>query len=349
VAKRAAAESGDPDSLHSLADAEPRTGASRRPRLRALAVIRLAVAVGILVYLLRHIPISQVIGAIARADRGWLVAAAALALSGQGIIARRLRLLSDELGLALTTRRILEINVGAMFYGLFMPAANLARSAVRLYAMARPTGRILEAMSAVFFDRVAATQATAMLGLVAFWPADVPGQFSYVGWIFAASIVALLIPFAALTSRPAAAAWRHVSERIGFPWGVKKLGNVRTSLARLQAVRGGTLAQVVAFALAAQTISLLAAYSLASALEIDIGILELAWVVGAVRLLVILPISPSGLGVREGALVVLLGAYGVRGQDALAFSLLGFATSELLIGLIGGLVEGKLFLRPRHG
>jgi uncharacterized membrane protein YbhN (UPF0104 family) len=215
-----AAESVDPATDRPLTDAEPVRGAAPRPRLRALGVIRLAIAVGILVYLLRQIPIAQVIGAIVRADRGWLAAAAALSLLGQTIIARRLRLLSDELGLALTTRRILEINVGAMFYGLFMPAANLARSAVRLYAMARPTGRILEAMSAVFFDRVAATQATAILGLVAFWPADVPRRFGYVGWIFAASLLALFIPFAALTSRLAGAAWRRVAELLGFPWGV---------------------------------------------------------------------------------------------------------------------------------
>jgi uncharacterized protein (TIRG00374 family) len=117
----------------------------------------------------------------------------------------------------------------------------------------------------------------------------------------------------------------------------------------LQAVRAETITQVIAFALAAQMISLMAAYSLATALGVDVGILELAWVVGAVRLLVVLPISPSGLGVREGALVVLLGAYGVRGDEALAFSLLSFATSELLIGLIGGLVEGRHFLTPRRG
>lgn len=332
-----------------LTDAPRGADDTRRPRLRLLSIVRLAVAVGILVYLLRQIPISQVVDAIVLADRGWLLAAAALAVAGQGVIACRLQLLSKELGLALTTRRILEINVGATFYGLFLPAANLARSAVRLYAMARPTGRIVETMSAVFFDRVAATAATAILGLIAFWPADVPRQFGYVGWVFAASIVALLLLFAAFTSRRAAVVWRYVAARTGFPWGVKKLVKVRTSLARLPAVPTGVFVRVLMLALGTQAISLVAAYALVGALSADIGVLELAWVVSAVRLLVILPISPSGLGVREGALVVLLGAYGVRGQDALAFSLLGFATSELLIGLIGGVVEGQLFLRPRRG
>ncbi|HJU65551.1 MAG TPA: lysylphosphatidylglycerol synthase transmembrane domain-containing protein [Gemmatimonadaceae bacterium] len=331
-----------------VAGAEIIPAPSRRRKLRLFGIVRLAIAAGILAYLLRQIPLSLVVAAIVQVDRWWLLAAAALSVSGQGVIAVRLRLLSNELGLALTTRRILQINVGAMFYGLFMPAANVARSAVRLYAMAKPTGRIVEAMTAVFFDRLAATAATAILALVAFLPAAVPPRFVYIGWLFVASLAGMALLFAAFTSRTAATVWGRLAELIGFPWGVARLSNIRTSLGRLRAVPAMVFVRLLTLALTAQAVSLVAAYSLATAVGISIGLLELAWIVGAVRLLVILPISPSGLGVREGALVVLLGAYGVPGQEALAFSLLGFATSELLIGLLGGLVEGKQFLRPQR-
>jgi hypothetical protein len=59
-----------------------------------------------------------------------------------------------------------------------------------------------------------------------------------------------------------------------------------------------------------------------------------------------IPISISGLGVREGALLFLLKPYGVWGEEALALSLIIFGITVLLIGAIGGLLEGRKLLFP---
>jgi hypothetical protein len=53
------------------------------------------------------------------------------------------------------------------------------------------------------------------------------------------------------------------------------------------------------------------------------------------------PISVSGLGIREGASLLLLLPYGVPGEKALALSFLIFATTLLLIGALGGLLEAR--------
>jgi hypothetical protein len=64
-----------------------------------------------------------------------------------------------------------------------------------------------------------------------------------------------------------------------------------------------------------------------------------------VVLLTVHPISIGGVGVREGALVFTLHAFGVPAHDALAVSILVFATTILAPGLAGGVVEAVQWLR----
>jgi uncharacterized membrane protein YbhN (UPF0104 family) len=70
----------------------------------------------------------------------------------------------------------------------------------------------------------------------------------------------------------------------------------------------------------------------------------MGWVRSVVVVLTLLPISIGGVGVREGVLVVTLATFGVPAHEALAFSILVFATTILAPGLAGGVVEGAQWL-----
>jgi glycosyltransferase 2 family protein len=61
-------------------------------------------------------------------------------------------------------------------------------------------------------------------------------------------------------------------------------------------------------------------------------------------LITMIPISISGLGVREGSLILLLKPYGIGNDDAVAFSFFIFTITVVMIGVIGGLFEGRRFL-----
>jgi hypothetical protein len=81
--------------------------------------------------------------------------------------------------------------------------------------------------------------------------------------------------------------------------------------------------------------------ALASGLGLQIPRWNLWFVVPAVVCLAALPITPSGLGVRENLFVVLLAVdfpgFGVKPAEALSLSLLGY-TLNLAWSAIGGLV-----------
>ena len=59
-------------------------------------------------------------------------------------------------------------------------------------------------------------------------------------------------------------------------------------------------------------------------------------------------VSFSGIGVREGTMVVLLQPYGVAGSAAVALSFL-ILIMNIVIAALGGLAEIKNFLYARQG
>lgn len=89
-----------------------------------------------------------------------------------------------------------------------------------------------------------------------------------------------------------------------------------------------------------------ALYLLAMSLDFKITIIESAWLFAIVSIASILPISFSGLGVREGTLIVLMSKIGIESSDALSFSILIFAMG-ILTGLIGGVIEFYTWFKPK--
>jgi hypothetical protein len=63
-------------------------------------------------------------------------------------------------------------------------------------------------------------------------------------------------------------------------------------------------------------------------------------------LLFLLPISASGIGVRESALVVLLAPFSISSAQAVACSFLLMAGLLVMVG-IGGLLAPGMYYRPR--
>ena len=99
---------------------------------------------------------------------------------------------------------------------------------------------------------------------------------------------------------------------------------------------------IVTFTNLALTILLF--YMVGRSLDITIAMYTLPWIVAMVYLIYMIPVSISGLGVREGALVLVLPYYGVDPSTAMVFSLILFGLL-LLMGLAGGILEIREFIQ----
>ena len=94
-------------------------------------------------------------------------------------------------------------------------------------------------------------------------------------------------------------------------------------------------------------LALLSTFLLARALDINVSILMLAFMRLCLDLLLMLPVSLSGLGVRELSYVFLLGLVSVPAGEAVALALAVYAKG-LLFALFGGCLEfHQAFLKGR--
>lgn len=305
---------------------------------------RIAVAAAILGYLFTLAPVAEVVAA-ARGVGVWpLLAACLLALGSQLAVAARLRRLTAAQGLTLPTGELFQINLATLFYGLFLPAGNITGVIARFYRIAWRDKKYAGTAVALLFDRMVATLALCAVGIAAFLWAF-PGDGRLALGLMLAALAALWLAHLALFGELRVASLERARHRLG--------GRLRQRLASLhEALRAArrlprrVLVQVAALAVLVHLIGTLAYAVLAGALGLELSLATIAWVRAAAVLIAILPVSVSGLGVREGAIVVLLAPYGVGTAEALAFSLLAFAATILALGLIGGLLEAVRVLAP---
>lgn len=81
-------------------------------------------------------------------------------------------------------------------------------------------------------------------------------------------------------------------------------------------------------------LSFITIYLLARALDIPVSFFDVSMVLALVWVVTVIPLSISGIGVRELSMIYLLGLYGITPESATALSLL-FYLVTVLLGLIG--------------
>ncbi len=110
------------------------------------------------------------------------------------------------------------------------------------------------------------------------------------------------------------------------------LSRMRSSLCQLSWSR---LAGAICLTILAYTLFFVQCYLIALALDLQLGLIEVTYVSAMGSLVTLLPISISGLGTREAAIVAYLHTLGVPQEMALGFSLMLFANFHVAGGLIG--------------
>jgi uncharacterized membrane protein YbhN (UPF0104 family) len=103
-------------------------------------------------------------------------------------------------------------------------------------------------------------------------------------------------------------------------------------------VRWQTLGAVLILSALFQAVDIFVVYLLAQSLGLGISLDRFFAVIPLVYMITVLPISLGGLGVREGALVVLLAQFGVAASDAVTLSFLVYL-SRVAVAFIGGIVQ----------
>lgn len=107
---------------------------------------------------------------------------------------------------------------------------------------------------------------------------------------------------------------------------------------------GRRVAQNILWGFAVQFTGVIQMWGILWALNINISLIEFMWIIPAVSVLLLLPVSFGGLGVREVSVTGFLGLFAVPGNSAVSVSLI-ILLGQIVSALIGG---GCLLLdRPK--
>jgi hypothetical protein len=316
----------------------------------ARTLVRIAVAAIALWLIASRVELHAVAAALAHTAPAAILVATIAAFVANFVIAFRLKVLLAAQGIVARTTETFAINLSAFFYNLFLPVGGVGVAALRLQRLARHSGgRYTAALTAIVCDRLAAATSLALVGLGCwlFDPHAKPAG-GLVVLLFGATTLGLLLAPRAVP-RQVRRFVRELHAGGSGTWWAAVLMRVANALGSVARLTPATIAAIVGISVLAQLPGIVVFASLGYGLGLGVPFVSMGWVRSVVVLITILPVSIGGLGVREGALVLMLQPFGTAPADALAMSLLVFTTTVLAPGLAGGVVEGAIWLRAGRG
>ena len=286
-------------------------------------VLRAGVGVAIVTFLVWHYDARSALRLLAREQLGYFAAAIGVYLTTQVISAYRWQLLAAVLRLDASFADFLALRFIATFANTLIPGV-IGGDALRAFYLERRIGRLGEAVASVVADRVVGL--IGLLWLAAF-AAVFMNQAGLSTAVTAPPIVIGIVTLAGLAASPVAIRFIHL-----LP---PRLSRYASPIVTYLSHPG---ALVVSLAISMIVQSELAAcqYLLARGIGVNAPLSLFLFCVPVAGVFASLPLTINGLGVREGAYLVLFGMAGMDRSNAIALGLLWFISTAL--GALPGVI-----------
>ncbi len=251
----------------------------------------------------------------------WL-AAVGLYVLAQVASARRWQVFARELQFEQSLPQYCAYSFIGMFFSLVLPTL-VGGDVMRVWYLNGQSGRKWAAVASVFLERVNGLLillATACVGVL-ISPVELPAWILWSVW-GSAGCAGLGLALTPLLQR-----WQRLSD--------ERREQLRMFVDLLRAPRA--LLEASLLSILVQAAAVLILWCLGIGLGLDVPIAYYCVLVPMVSLLLLLPISVNGMGVREGGTVLFLLPLGVAEPAALTLAFLWFTTG-VAVSLLGGVV-----------
>ncbi len=312
-----------PGSLRS--SREPEGRAVTRQRL--LNLLKVVISLGLLVFLVSRVDLRETLDRLALLR--WLpfLSAVALLLGGVGVRAWRWGVLAWALEIQVSLRRLVALYFVGSFFSLVLPT-GVGGDAVRIYELAR-TSKASSAASSVLVERFSGLLVLFLMAALALM-----GNYHLVSPRVRGEILAIALIGLAGAVLVLQRTWiESVGRRLRLNRLLGRSTVLRDLYASLHQYGRAALGKVTAASLVFNLMQIFANALLAQAVGIHQPLPLYFLFVPIIAVMLMLP-SVGGLGLREGAYVLLFGQVGVDPPHALALAL-AYDAVLLLIGLIG--------------
>ncbi|MBX9829372.1 MAG: flippase-like domain-containing protein [Xanthobacteraceae bacterium] len=294
----------------------------------ALIALKIAVSAALLYFATRRIHVDMISERLKDLDPAWLIAAVGIGLLQTGLGAARWQRITSHCGAAMPQEQALRFNLIAAFFNQVLPS-TVGGDAARIVLAARAGNGWRTATYSVLLDRFIGVLALAMVvtaGL--YWSfaliANPLGRLVLLA-VGLGSLMAAAA-FLALGNLPLLARWRLT----------RRLADL-SKLARGLLFSRAAAPKVLLLSFVIHLMTAALAWSAARAVAAQLSYLDALLLVLPVMLIVTIPISIAGWGVRESTLVLAFSYAGLPESDGLLVSVL-MGGAMFAVGILGGLV-----------
>ncbi len=292
--------------------------------------LRIAVSTAMLGFLLTRVHLSSLLPDRSADTLPWLAAALALWLVAVALSVVRWQRVLLAIDHPAPASALASYTLAGLFVANFLPS-TIGGDVLRVVRLSADNGDAPTSFASVVLERLTGFVVLPMITLVTLVASP---ELLRMG---TASTLALALSLASLVALVAilivAASPRlggRLANHAAWP---RFAGAVHLGINRIRQ-HPGEAATVMVSSLAYQLAVVLATFAAARSLGIDVGLVPMIALVPVVAIAQVLPISVGGLGLREGALVLLLAPLGVGAAKATALGLLLYGIN-LVVSLLG--------------
>ncbi|NEO69207.1 tetratricopeptide repeat protein [Moorena sp. SIO3H5] len=291
-----------------------------------LTIIKCGVSIALLSWALRKTNLPDIFLAVSSANIHLLIAAFVVYLASYDIRAHRWRILLLAQNVKASIPYLYKSYMVSIFVSNFLPS-TISGDAVRVYDAWRLGTRKSVALATVFLDRFLGLLGLMLLGLGAlFFSQTLIAQLPLLNlWVMLRSALIMVVISMIFI--------------VTFLQPIKnKLINVNKAFLAF-GNRKYALAISMGWSLMVQISVIAHYYLIAKALDLPVTLLSFFIIIPLVSLIIMLPVSINGIGIRENAFVFFFTAYGYNFaiSKVIAFAWLAYGI-VIIQGLLGGIV-----------
>ncbi len=294
------------------------------------------VSIALIWYLLSITEFSAVFASLTSASPFWLLLSFIALILGKIITSYRWQVLLKAQDIDIPLRFLIGSVFVGQFFNSFLPT-TIGGDAMRAYDTALMSKDSTKSVVSVFADRLIGVFALALLALIALVFGFMSGQdVSF--YVLPVLLLFFLCSFGILLifSERLLAFLDKLLRWLRLHKVANKLEEAHQSINILK-TEPGVLALALLASLVLQINVILFYYFIGVSLDLGVSFLYFAMIVPVALVVLLVPFSINGIGIREGIFVYLLTGLGVQTKDAIALSWISFGLM-LTQGIIGGII-----------
>lgn len=321
--------------MHRLPMIVTETTRRRTASLLQSRLLKAVVSAALLAFLLSRIDFRDLGEIISEVQPGLLALGVVIFLMANAASVIKWHMIIEAQGAAVSFIYLTSLFYIGLFFNNFLPT-NFGGDVIRAYKLSRVTGRTADAFGSVAVDRLSSVFALLLIASVLAL-IQLRLLSAQMITIILSMFIACLLLILLLFNRKAAARIGGVRLLRNDPFGLRQgASRFYHSMHDLSYSRK-TMVYVFLLSLVYQVLHILTFYFLSLSLGIDVPLFYYFLFVPIALVAGMIPISLNGLGVREGAWIILFGQVGVSAAKAFSVSMLGFLVISF-ISLAGGIL-----------